>query len=160
MDSQPPAPTRVTAELLDLLRRYDRPGPRYTSYPTAVEFHEGVDGAAYESKLAEADAVPDEPLSLYFHLPFCRERCTFCGCSVVITRKPEVVGRYLDYLRTEIEMVAARLPHRRDREPDPLGRRHADLPRLRRDARPLGRRSAGTSRSSPAPRSRSRSIRA
>jgi oxygen-independent coproporphyrinogen III oxidase len=108
-----PAPTRVTAELLDLLRRYDRPGPRYTSYPTAVEFHEGVDGAAYESKLAEADAVPDEPLSLYFHLPFCRERCTFCGCSVVVTRKPEVVGRYLDYLRTEIKTVAARLPHRR-----------------------------------------------
>jgi oxygen-independent coproporphyrinogen III oxidase len=108
-----PTPSRVTAELLDLLRRYDRPGPRYTSYPTAVEFHEGVDGATYESKLAEADAVPDEPLSLYFHLPFCRERCTFCGCSVVITRKPEVVERYLDYLRTEIEMVAARLPHRR-----------------------------------------------
>jgi oxygen-independent coproporphyrinogen-3 oxidase len=111
--STTPPPTRVTAELLDLLRRYDRPGPRYTSYPTAVEFHEGVDGATYESKLAEADAVPDEPLSLYFHLPFCRERCTFCGCSVVITRKPEVVGRYLDHLRTEIKMVAALLPHRR-----------------------------------------------
>jgi oxygen-independent coproporphyrinogen-3 oxidase len=111
--STTPPPTRVTAELLDLLRRYDRPGPRYTSYPTAVEFHEGVDGATYESKLAEADAVPDEPLSLYFHLPFCRERCTFCGCSVVITRKPEVVGRYLDHLQTEIEMVAALLPHRR-----------------------------------------------
>jgi oxygen-independent coproporphyrinogen-3 oxidase len=108
-----PQPTRVTAELLDLLRRYDRPGPRYTSYPTAVEFHEGVGGSAYEAKLAEADAAPGDPLSLYFHLPFCRERCTFCGCSVVITRKPEVVGRYLDYLRREIEMVAARLPHRR-----------------------------------------------
>lgn len=108
-----PTPPRVTAELLDLLRRYDRPGPRYTSYPTAVEFHEGVDGATYEERLAEADAVPNEPLSLYFHLPFCRERCTFCGCSVLITRKPEMVGRYLDYLRTEIEMVAARLPHRR-----------------------------------------------
>jgi oxygen-independent coproporphyrinogen-3 oxidase len=108
-----PTPSRSTAELLDLLRRYDRPGPRYTSYPTAVEFHEGVDGATYESKLTEADAVPNEPLSLYFHLPFCRERCTFCGCSVVITRKPEVVGRYLDYLRTEIKMVATRLPHRR-----------------------------------------------
>jgi oxygen-independent coproporphyrinogen III oxidase len=112
MDSTP-APTRVTAELLDLLRRYDRPGPRYTSYPTAVEFHEGVDGAVYESKLAAANAVPDEPLSLYVHLPFCRERCTFCGCSVVITRKPEVVGRYLHYLQTEIEMVAAHLPDRR-----------------------------------------------
>ncbi len=110
-----PTPTRshVPAELLELLRRYDRPGPRYTSYPTAVEFHEGVDGSAYASALAEADAVSDEPLSLYFHLPFCRERCTFCGCSVVITRKPEVVGRYLDYLQTEIEMVAGRLPHRR-----------------------------------------------
>jgi oxygen-independent coproporphyrinogen-3 oxidase len=108
-----PQPIRVTAELLDLLRRYDRPGPRYTSYPTAVEFHEGVNGAAYEAKLAEADAVPGDPLSLYFHLPFCRKRCAFCGCSVIITRKPEVVGRYLEYLRREIDLVAARLPQRR-----------------------------------------------
>ncbi len=109
MEGNAPA-AKVTA---DLLRRYDRPGPRYTSYPTAVEFHEGFDAGAYEAKLAEADAFPGEPLSLYFHLPFCHERCTFCGCNVVITSKPEVSARYLDYLKREIEIVAQRLPRRR-----------------------------------------------
>jgi oxygen-independent coproporphyrinogen III oxidase len=102
--------TKMTAELL---RRYDRPGPRYTSYPTAVEFNESFDADAYERKLAEANEKTGEPLSLYFHLPFCHERCTFCGCSVVITKKPEVSARYLEYVDREIEMVAARLPGRR-----------------------------------------------
>ncbi|MFB3909464.1 MAG: oxygen-independent coproporphyrinogen III oxidase [Candidatus Eisenbacteria bacterium] len=103
-------PRRVTAELL---RRYDRPGPRYTSYPTAVEFHERFDSAAYERKLAEADARSGEPLSLYFHLPFCHERCTFCGCNVIITHKHEITRRYLEYLKKETALVASRLPHRR-----------------------------------------------
>lgn len=101
---------KVTAELL---RRYDRPGPRYTSYPTAIEFNDAFDAACYEGKLAEADGVADEPISLYVHLPFCQERCTFCGCHVIITRKPGVSQRYLDYLEREIDLVAARLPHRR-----------------------------------------------
>ena len=83
------------------------------SYPTAVEFHEGVDARAYESKLAEADAVPDEPLSLYFHLPFCRERCTFCGCSVIITANPGSSERYLDYLGRRSRWWPRSLPHRR-----------------------------------------------
>ena len=66
-----PAPASVTA---DLLAKYDRPGPRYTSYPTAVEFHEGFDAKRYIAKLEEAAKKPEEPLSLYVHLPFCRER--------------------------------------------------------------------------------------
>ncbi len=101
---------KVTAELL---RRYDRPGPRYTSYPTAVEFSPSFDAAAYERKLAEANALVHEPLSLYFHLPFCRERCTFCGCNVVITRKAGIAARYLDYLKREIVLLARNLPDRR-----------------------------------------------
>jgi oxygen-independent coproporphyrinogen-3 oxidase len=100
---------KVTAELL---RRYDRPGPRYTSYPTAIEFNESFDCGAYEGRLAEADGL-DEPLSLYVHLPFCQERCTFCGCHVIINKKAGVAQRYLDYLEREIELIASRLPHRR-----------------------------------------------
>ena len=108
------APAAGLEAALDLLRRYDRPGPRYTSYPTAVEFRESYGEAEYLRHLAEAAAAgPDEPLSLYFHLPFCRERCAFCGCHVVISRKEEVPARYLDLLKKEIGLVAERLGGRR-----------------------------------------------
>jgi oxygen-independent coproporphyrinogen-3 oxidase len=96
-----------------LLQKYDRPGPRYTSYPTAVEFRETFDEAAYRERLGAAAAVPGEPLSLYLHLPFCEERCSFCGCSVIITRKREVARRYLDYLMRELSMLGAALGDRR-----------------------------------------------
>ncbi len=105
-----PIARKVTAELLS---RYDQPGPRYTSYPTAVEFDESVDAALYERHLAEADAHGDEPLSLYLHLPFCEERCLFCGCHVIITPHKERAAPYLELLRREITMVAERLSHRR-----------------------------------------------
>ncbi len=97
----------------ELLARYDRPGPRYTSYPTAIEFHEGVEHDAYAASLARADAAAGEPLSAYVHLPFCEERCSYCGCNVVITRHRGVADRYLDALDSEIDLLAAHLPHRR-----------------------------------------------
>ncbi|UCE03176.1 MAG: oxygen-independent coproporphyrinogen III oxidase [Candidatus Latescibacterota bacterium] len=105
-----PPDTPITSELL---RRYDRPGPRYTSYPTAVEFHEGVGAHDYAARLAQADQTPDEPLSLYMHLPFCHERCTFCGCHVIITKKRERSTEYLGYIQREIDLVCKHLPHRR-----------------------------------------------
>ena len=79
----------------DLLSRYDRPGPRYTSYPTAVEFHEGVTAADYLDLLAAANALGDAPLSLYMHLPFCAERCLFCGCHTIISPRKDVAVPYL-----------------------------------------------------------------
>jgi oxygen-independent coproporphyrinogen III oxidase len=97
----------------DLLRRYDRPGPRYTSYPTAVEFTPVFDAAAYEARLVAAAGAKDEPLSLYLHLPFCEERCTFCGCMVVITKKREVAQHYLEYVHRELDLLASRLGGRR-----------------------------------------------
>jgi oxygen-independent coproporphyrinogen-3 oxidase len=98
---------------LELLRTYDRPGPRYTSYPTAVEFAESYTDASYRERLAQADASPGEPLSLYVHLPFCEERCSFCGCNVVITKKRQVSVEYLDVLHREVDLLARHLPRRR-----------------------------------------------
>ena len=97
----------------DLLRQYDRPGPRYTSYPTAVEFNSGFDEAAYRERLRQAAAIPDAPLSLYVHLPFCETRCSYCGCMVIITQKREVAARYLGYLEREIAMLGTALGPRR-----------------------------------------------
>lgn len=103
------ATPRIT---IDLLKKYDRPGPRYTSYPTAVEFAETFGPAEYAARLAEADRLAGA-LSLYAHLPFCEHRCTFCGCHVVITKDADVVTKYLGYLHREIDMLAAHLPNRR-----------------------------------------------
>ncbi len=105
-----PAPLRgVTAELL---ARYDRPGPRYTSYPTAVEFGE-MDAEAYAGLLRAADRRPDDPLSVYMHLPFCAELCLFCACHVVITPHYERALPYLDCVRREIDLLGEHLSHRR-----------------------------------------------
>lgn len=100
-----PVAWQVTA---DLLARYDRAGPRYTSYPTAVEFHEGVGAPLYEERLAAS--VPQAPLSIYVHLPFCEERCLFCGCNVIISPDHRRAVPYLDLLRREMSMLAERLP--------------------------------------------------
>lgn len=97
----------------ELLARYDRPGPRYTSYPTAVEFHPGFTAANYDERLAAANARAGEPLSLYAHLPFCEARCSYCGCHVVITTHRDIPARYLTYLAREIDLLALRLPDRR-----------------------------------------------
>jgi oxygen-independent coproporphyrinogen-3 oxidase len=103
----------VAPSTAELLRKYDRPGPRYTSYPTAVEFSPAFDETAYRAHLAEAARRSADPLSLYVHLPFCESRCAFCGCIVVITKKREVAARYLDYLAREVALLAKALGPRR-----------------------------------------------
>ncbi len=97
----------------ELIRKYDRPGPRYTSYPTAPEWSEAFGPEQYQAHLARADAQGG-PLSVYVHLPFCREMCRFCGCNVVATHDATRADAYLDLLEKEVEMVAARLPKRRE----------------------------------------------
>jgi len=85
---------RDTPEVtVELIKRHDRPGPRYTSYPTANEFTPAFGPEDYLERLTEADAQTDEPLSLYVHLPFCKTRCSFCACNVVVTRREDVVRR-------------------------------------------------------------------
>lgn len=97
----------------ELLARYDRPGPRYTSYPTAVEFHEGFGPEAYADRLAEAAEHSAGPLSMYVHLPFCEARCSFCGCHVVVARRQSVADAYLGRVIDESHIVADHLGDRR-----------------------------------------------
>jgi oxygen-independent coproporphyrinogen-3 oxidase len=98
----------------ETVKRFDRPGPRYTSYPTAVEFHDGVGEREYRDKLAIADREhAQEPLSLYIHIPFCAKHCSYCGCHVIATSKRFIAVQYVDYLGHELELVAALLPNRR-----------------------------------------------
>ena len=101
------------ADTAALLAQYDKPGPRYTSYPTAVEFDESVDTQTYEDRLQLANAASDEALSVYMHLPFCEHRCLFCGCHVIISPDKQKAAPYLGLLEREIELLADRLPDRR-----------------------------------------------
>lgn len=91
---------------LDLLRKYDRPGPRYTSYPPAPRFAADYGAPAFRADVAASD-LERRPLSLYVHLPFCHARCFFCGCNVEITRNRERIEQYLGYLERELDLVAA-----------------------------------------------------
>lgn len=96
----------------ELLERYDRPGPRYTSYPTAIEFTAEFDADAYADRLAGYAADPAGPLSLYVHLPFCESRCSFCACHVVVTKHRSVADAYLGRVEREAEIVAGHLGER------------------------------------------------
>lgn len=91
----------------ELLHRYNRPGPRYTSYPTVPAWAEGFTVADYVQALEQVAQQPDEPLALYVHLPFCVERCHYCGCNATVTRHAHVVDTYLDRLEREVELVLA-----------------------------------------------------
>jgi oxygen-independent coproporphyrinogen-3 oxidase len=97
----------------ELIRKYDRPGPRYTSYPTAPEWSGAFGPDRYAEHLARADGEGG-PLSAYVHLPFCREMCRFCGCNVVATHDRSKADAYLDSLEREVALVAAKLPRRRE----------------------------------------------
>lgn len=82
-----------------LIQKYNQSGPRYTSYPTALEFHESYNDDDF--KIA-AERYPNKPLSLYVHIPFCHKLCYFCACNKIITRHQHKVDIYLDYLEKEI----------------------------------------------------------
>jgi oxygen-independent coproporphyrinogen III oxidase len=86
-------------ELLPLLQKYNRPGPRYTSYPTAPVFNASYGAADHEQQLRDAG----DNISLYVHLPFCDTLCYFCGCTMLVSNNRERVANYLKYLDTEIE---------------------------------------------------------
>ena len=96
----------------DLFSKYSQPGPRYTSYPTAPEFNESFDASSYVKILGNQDK--NRKLSLYFHLPFCRSACYFCGCNVVFTSKEDKKERYIGYLEKELEILSKHLDTSRE----------------------------------------------
>lgn len=88
-----------------LVQKYAKPAPRYTSYPTSPQWQPWSEQDE-QSELKKAQ-TRQEPLSLYFHIPFCEKRCTFCACSTIITTKKEVATAYLQALKKEISLKAA-----------------------------------------------------
>lgn len=90
---------------INLIRKYNQPGPRYTSYPTAPHFSEDTD----KEQLAVQTESEDSDLSLYFHIPFCRSLCWFCGCTKIITKDQGRADHYLDLLEKEITLFLPRI---------------------------------------------------
>ena len=84
---------------LPLIQKYNYSGPRYTSYPTALEFNQQYSDGDF---LASANRYPQRPLSLYVHIPFCHKLCYFCGCNKLVTRQKHKADEYLTILEKEI----------------------------------------------------------
>ena len=101
----------------ELLRRYDAPGPRYTSYPTAPQFTPGFQEADLVEMAATSNGDPiPRPLSLYLHIPFCASPCFYCGCNRIITRDTARGAAYLTRLYREMAMMSALFDRDRDVE--------------------------------------------
>lgn len=106
----------------DLIRRYDKAGPRYTSYPTADRFQVEYPPASHAANLQRRSSQSSPlPLSVYVHLPFCRSLCYFCACNKIITNHPEKSGEYLQVLFAEMELVGQHLGDDRRMEQLHLG---------------------------------------
>ncbi|MDZ7960835.1 MAG: oxygen-independent coproporphyrinogen III oxidase [Aulosira sp. DedQUE10] len=89
----------------ELLRKYDRALPRYTSYPPATELQENFGELDLRSAIAVGN-YKNTPLSLYFHIPFCEMACYFCGCNTIITKKQEIVDPYLNYVVRNLQQFS------------------------------------------------------
>jgi oxygen-independent coproporphyrinogen-3 oxidase len=96
---------------LELLQKYSQPVPRYTSYPTAPHFHDGVDQQCYGGWLT--DLADDAALSVYIHVPYCDTLCWFCGCHTKIVNRYDPIRDYLDLVAREILLVREKLGGRR-----------------------------------------------
>ncbi len=94
----------------DLIHRYNHSGPRYISYPTAVQFDSSFDIQKYHQN-AQTSASSIKPLSLYFHIPFCSHVCYYCACNKIVTKHRDRSNIYLEYLFREIEMQSALYSH-------------------------------------------------
>lgn len=96
--------------LSDLLKKYDVPVPRYTSYPTVPQWHDTPSFDEWAMSLAQAAAAPSASLSMYVHLPFCESLCSFCGCNNVITRDHGREAPYVDTVLAELRTYLSRVP--------------------------------------------------
>ena len=91
-----------------LIARYEGRAPRYTSYPTAVQFTPAVDARAYRGWLAALS--PSDPVSLYIHVPFCARLCWYCGCNTRAVNRHEPIADYMDFLLRELSLLETALP--------------------------------------------------
>ncbi len=97
------------------LAKYSKPGPRYTSYPTANEFRKDFNATTLLESLHRADSnYHDKGLSLYTHLPFCKSACYFCGCNVIYTSKEDKKERYITYLEKELALLQDSMDTKRE----------------------------------------------
>lgn len=95
---------------IELLKRFNQPGPRYTSYPTAPVFSPEFSAADYEKEVEDTNGDGEKSdLSLYFHFPFCAKLCYFCGCNMLVTSDRRAIREYNEYLKREIEHLAPRV---------------------------------------------------
>jgi len=104
---------------IDIIRKYDKPGPRYTSYPPAPHFTERFTREDYIQEIRRTNAGSHLPhLSLYFHIPFCDTLCYFCGCNALITKDHRRIRQYTDYMKWEVMLIRRLI--RQERQVDQL----------------------------------------
>lgn len=97
---------------IDLIKKYDIPGPRYTSYPTAPNFDDNFTKADYSEALRKSFDEGRE-LSLYFHIPFCAKICFYCGCNKIATKNTELCEPYLEHIENELALISSHFPQKR-----------------------------------------------
>ena len=92
---------------IELLKRFNQPGPRYTSYPTAPLFSTAFTANDFLKEIVETNgAAETSDVSLYFHFPFCAKLCYFCGCNMMVTQDRRLIREYNEYLKKEVERIA------------------------------------------------------
>ncbi len=102
--------SKVEMNILSLLKKFDKPGPRYTSYPTAPLFSSSFGRKEYEEEIVRTNAAErGSNLSLYFHFPFCDTLCYFCGCTTIVTNNQSRIADYLLRLKAEIDLLSSRI---------------------------------------------------
>jgi len=97
-------PLHIPAEFVE---KYNKPGPRYTSYPTVPAWEQEFGEKEYREALTELNGRPADELAIYLHLPFCAKACHYCGCNMLVTRDKGAVHQYLDRIEKELERVTA-----------------------------------------------------
>lgn len=99
---------------IELLKKYNKPGPRYTSYPTAPLFSDKFTWEDFEEEIINTNTSEENsPISLYFHFPYCAKLCYFCGCNMMVTKKRDEIQKYNDYLKKEINRLAPLISKKR-----------------------------------------------
>ena len=98
---------------INLLKKYNKAGPRYTSYPPANFFHQNITSDDYKKHLTKSNTDEPQDLSFYFHVPFCPQLCHFCGCNTMGMQNADFIKRYFNAIKTEIKNVTSLLDKKR-----------------------------------------------